>query len=172
VDQKGTLSVTATNEQVGQWAVTVTVTDSQGAGASRSFQLTVLNSNDPPSGVRIIFPQNGTRFPAGSRLILTGAGSDVDAGDELDFTWYDNDKPLGNGPELNVTLKPGTHRIRLEVADSAVTVRDEVLVIVNQPPAEPVSLGMVALFGALVLLAVLVAIGLFLILRKRKAGKT
>jgi hypothetical protein len=42
------ISFTPTNEQVGNWSVTITITDDEGSSDSRWYHFSVENSNDPP----------------------------------------------------------------------------------------------------------------------------
>ena len=57
----GIIRFTPTNEQVGNWSITITVTDGKGNHDSRSIVLAVSNVNDPPM-----------IEPVGSRLMTEG----------------------------------------------------------------------------------------------------
>ena len=45
----GVLSGTPTNSEVGTHSVTITATDTAGATDTQSFNITVINTNDPPT---------------------------------------------------------------------------------------------------------------------------
>jgi hypothetical protein len=66
----------------------VTVTDSHGASASQTFQVTVTNTNRPPSGASV----RDTTLSKNQPLMLTPSGSDPD-GDVL--TWSGTNLPAG-----------------------------------------------------------------------------
>jgi hypothetical protein len=163
----GVISFTPRQADVGEILVNITVTDRAGLSDTGRLVLRVQNVNDPPSGVRIIFPQNGSGFPSGSRLQLTGTGADEDPGDVLRFFWYDNGRPVGAGREMNLTLAPGTHLLRLEVSDGAVTVSDQVTVKVQEPPGETSS--MLALWILLAVCAVVAVLVAAMFLARRKS---
>ncbi|HXF65557.1 MAG TPA: putative Ig domain-containing protein, partial [Burkholderiales bacterium] len=78
----GSFSGTPANEDVGAFDIAVTATDAGGLSVSDVFNLTVVNTNDPP----VAHDDAGAALEDGGPIVLAGAAllandTDVDAGD-------------------------------------------------------------------------------------------
>jgi Ca2+-binding RTX toxin-like protein len=76
---------TPANGDVGTISVKVTATDTAGASASDSFDISVANTNDAPTLAQAIADQNATEDAAFSFAVPVGTFSDEDAGDSLTY---------------------------------------------------------------------------------------
>jgi hypothetical protein len=81
-----TLGGTPTNNEVGALQLKITTTDTQGASASDSFNLTVSNVNDAPTITKPIANQTATEDTLFTFAIPTNTFTDVDTGDSLTYT--------------------------------------------------------------------------------------
>jgi len=139
---RGNFSFTPTNAQVGRYFIEITVTDNQSLSASRAFNLTVQNQNDPPA-IDPIPPQVATQ---GKLWQAMATASDPDTstpqGDRLRFS---DDSPLFdiNAESGLVSFTPanvhvGVHRCNITVADMAGSSASTPLVLtvlnLNDPP--------------------------------------
>ena len=84
-DGTNTLSGTPENGDVGSYTITVTATDGDGATATDEFTITVANTNDAPTVANAITDQGATENVAFS-LDIAGVFADVDAGDTLTYS--------------------------------------------------------------------------------------
>jgi len=119
-DDDGELEFSPTNDDVGSHQVTVGVKDGNGGEDSKTFTLTVINVNDPPTAL-IDSPANKASFPLGEYVELSGESSnDIDVGDTLKYTWNsDLEGEIGNIKAINYPFTvPGTHTITLTVEDT------------------------------------------------------
>ena len=80
------ISGTPANEQVGNYAVTLRVTDKLGFAATQKFSLHVKNVNDPP----VFTSQPDTVAIEDQLYSYKFITSDPDAGDALTYTWQTN----------------------------------------------------------------------------------
>ncbi|MBM4250298.1 MAG: DUF2341 domain-containing protein, partial [Euryarchaeota archaeon] len=119
----GNFSFTPSNAQVGRYYVEIAVTDNQSLSASRAFNLTVQNQNDPPA-IEPIPPQVATQ---GKLWQVMATASDPDTstpqGDRLRFS---DDSPLFdiNAESGLVSFTPanvhvGVHTCNVTVTDMA-----------------------------------------------------
>ena len=119
INATGWLTFKPRQQEVGTRRVNVTVTDTAGASATASFNITVLNVNDPPREVRIMAPANNTSFKQGTEIGFSGNATDDD-GDALDFTWYSGSEVIGTGASFSTKgLKPGIHFVTLKATDGS-----------------------------------------------------
>jgi len=138
----GNFTFVPSNEQVGKYAVEITVSDNQSASASRRFSLTVLNFNDPPS-IDPIAPQKATQDKLW-QVIVTAKDPDLSniAGDKLKFS---DDSPLFdiNPTSGLISFKPankdvGVRNCNITVTDlagaSGTAELQLTVVNVNDPP--------------------------------------
>jgi hypothetical protein len=99
---------------------------------------------------------------------LDGTAKDSDKGDVLQYSWFDNGDPVGTGKNMSVTLKPGTHTIKLEVSDGSESVSTEITVRVEKKETVtvassgnddwiPVAAAAAAVFAIVAVVAVLAA---------------
>ena len=75
-----TLSGTPTNDEVGQFTIVLTATDTDGASVQDDFDLEVLNTNDAPSDITLSNNEISEELPAGTTIGILST-SDVDEGD-------------------------------------------------------------------------------------------
>ncbi|MFV2069194.1 MAG: putative Ig domain-containing protein, partial [Pirellulales bacterium] len=80
-----TFSGLPANDDVGVIQVDVTATDAGAESASSRFDLTVVNTNDPPALAAPIADQNATEDTV-FQFTLTGVFEDEDVGDNLSYT--------------------------------------------------------------------------------------
>lgn len=90
--------------------------------------------NDPPEGVEIIHPANGTARCEGIPWALTGAFFDADGEEMVTTRWYLDGDMIGAGSRLSeVYLPVGTHELVFEVDDGIFPpVRASVFVIIEE----------------------------------------
>ncbi|HSE62637.1 MAG TPA: FG-GAP-like repeat-containing protein [Thermoanaerobaculia bacterium] len=106
-------------EQVGRHTVTVRVQDGGGLADEKSFSITVVAANRPPS----LDPQPDQRIPAAGPFLRTLTGSDPDAGDPLTFSLLSG--PAGMSLSGNVlqwtpaSTQLGETFVTIAVADGA-----------------------------------------------------
>ncbi len=81
-----TFSGTPLNANVGAIAVKVIATDTYGATANDTFNITVSNTNDAPTVANTVADRNATAGNAFSFQFAANTFSDVDAGDTLTYT--------------------------------------------------------------------------------------
>ena len=81
-----TFSGTPLNGDVGQLSLTVTATDSAGAAASSTFDLTVANVNDAPVVSQALVAQQASENQVWSFTVPAGTFTDVDVGDTLTYS--------------------------------------------------------------------------------------
>ncbi len=116
----------------GEHALTVRVTIDLAEGANRvqvrardlagneaTSPEHVVRVNSYPVAAILTPPENATYGPYDSVVLDGSLSRDPDANDTLSYTWSsDIDGPLGDGMRVTVDrLKPGRHRITLEVRD-------------------------------------------------------
>ncbi|MBM4249807.1 MAG: hypothetical protein FJ149_10340, partial [Euryarchaeota archaeon] len=169
ISADGWINFTPVQAQVGRWPVSVTVRDRAGAAARGAFNLTVVNVNDPPAGVRILNPVEGTRFPAGKAVSLEAEAQDED-GDELEFSWYVDGKLLERGRSVTARgFGPGAHSIRVSASDGNLTVDSPpVNITVFRAPEQGGASPLLPIVGIVALVAVGLAAALYL--RRRSPG--
>ena len=139
----GNFTFVPSNEQVGKYAVEITVSDNQSASATRRFSLTVLNFNDPPS-IDPIAPQKAQQDKLW-QVMVTAKDPDLGniAGDKLKFQ---DDSPLFdiNPTSGLISFKPankdvGVRSCNITVTDLAGATGTAELQLtvmnVNDPPA-------------------------------------
>ena len=81
----GTFSGTALNDDVGQTFVDVRATDLGGASVGDVFELTVVNTNDPPTVAVPLTTQTAVEGTPWSFAVPAATFADVDAGDTLTY---------------------------------------------------------------------------------------
>jgi hypothetical protein len=126
----GAISFTPTQEQVGNYVVTLTVSDGNGGSASVSFDLMVVNVNDPPV-INEVLPLNGSVYDEGYMVTFSASAMDED-GDVLTYLWLDGTKGLGAGSPLKVKdLSPGIHTITVVVSDGTTQVEQTMTLVIE-----------------------------------------
>ena len=167
INATGWIKFTPSQKDVGVHPVTVTVTDSSGAGVSVRFNITVSNINDPPRDVRISRPVNGTAFKQGEQVTFECNATDDD-GDALTFTWYSGTEILGAGASFTTkTLGVGSHTVTLAVSDGNVSVNSPPLGIVIQKKQSSSAPGAIPGFGLALLVSAMLA-GALALAKKRR----
>jgi hypothetical protein len=141
------LLVTADNSMVGIYMIRYTLND--GAGEANSivtddFQLTIINTNDPPAVPVITSPAHLSEFIQGTDIPFAGYCSDPDEihGQTLTYTWK-SDRDGSFGTQANETLYDGlslgTHIITLDVTDSIETRTSSSITITIKEPIPEVT---------------------------------
>jgi len=140
----GGITWVPSEDQVGQWPMTLTVTDLGGLSDSTSFTVTVQALGSPPS-IEAIPDQT---LLAGELLDITAQATDPDLpDDELTFSLTRAPQSMAiNAPTGRITWTPGADRVGAH--DVTVEVRDQVglldetrfVVRVTQPNRAPVAL--------------------------------
>jgi hypothetical protein len=141
--RNGNFSFTPTNAQVGKYYIEISVRDNQSVTSTRTFNLSVQNTNDPPV-IEPIPPQTATQ---GKLWQVMARASDIDQttpqGDKLRFS---DDSPLFDiSPESGlITFTPGNGHIGLwscnvsvtDIGGATCSTRLSLTVLnVNDPPA-------------------------------------
>ncbi len=173
--QGGAMTWTPLDSHVGEHLVTIEATDSVGAKATMSFNLTVVPRNDPPIAV-IMMPMEGQSFEHDDELNLFVQAEDEE-GHHLTIVWMwrFNDSLDQQWTRLNTgatvfwpTPPDGRILLRVEVSDGESTTVDEVVFEVDAPPEEEEG-GSSALWVGLLLVIVVVLI--LLLLMRGRMGK-
>ena len=161
INATGWMTFRPAQKEVGARRVNVTVTDTAGASATVSFNITVLNVNDPPREVRILSPAGNARFKQGAEIGFSGNATDDD-GDALDFTWFSATEVIGTGASFSTKgLKPGVHVVTLKATDGSGQVASAPITItVQKKPSPAPSKGFIPGFELAALAAALVLAGL------------
>jgi len=138
-DGTATLTGTPDNDDVGDHAVELTVTDSAGATDTQSFSITVSNTNDAP----VITSTPVTTVDEDDTYTYTLMASDVDVGDELTLSAPTLPSWLSFAPETGTLSGTptnddvGDHHMVLRVNDGTVDVDQGFTITVsntNDPP--------------------------------------
>ncbi len=126
----GNITFTPRQNHVGTHRVTVTVEDGKGGAHSKSFDIVVVNVNDPPV-IKTVLPQNASVFAEGAEVRFQGDARDED-GDQLTYYWKAGTKTLGTGATFATkALRPGKHTVTLAVSDGNATAERDVLLEVE-----------------------------------------
>jgi hypothetical protein len=137
INATGWITYKPVQKDVGVHRVNVTVRDAAGASATVSFNISVLNVNDPPRDVKITGPANGSVFKQGAEVAFSGNATDDD-GDSLNFTWYSGTEIVGTGASFSTkTLRPGVHVITLKADDGSGPVSSAPVTMTVQKKAAP-----------------------------------
>lgn len=124
-------TVTVGPLSVGTHIATLTVTDPQGASASDSVTITVVN------GTPIAQAGPDVTINHATIVNLDGSGSQDPDGDSLDFLWSLDGVEIGTGATASVgPFEPGTYTIVMTVTDplGASATDSLVVTVVNDPP--------------------------------------
>lgn len=187
VMENGTLHLVAAGSDVGEHGVKLTVRDPEWGLGSISFNVTVLNVNDPPDAVIITSPENHTVVEEGGNVTFSVQVSDPDTvhGQVLTVTWTSNVsgtlRTLTSEDNLTFVvngLPPGLHRVTVTVSDGELSRSGWLEVQVNEryvPPEKPAptddgpDLGnLLVVLG--VVAALVVVVTLVLVLRRGGSG--
>jgi hypothetical protein len=144
-DATGELTITPTNEMVGEYTVELIVKDDGNPPAESEplqFSITIENTNDAPTNVKILQPLPGTVVDKETTINFIGSAEDVDllvkdSGETLIYRW-ESDKMIGligEGEAISKVLEPGEHKITLKVYDSANAVSMASITITVEDPA-------------------------------------
>lgn len=111
----GVATITPAQDFTGTETIEFSATDGD-VTLKLNITIDVEEVNDAPYGVEI---DHESSYVEGMDQIVSATATDPD-GDDLTFTWTSNlTGSIGTGPEINLSLSPGTHTITLNVTDSA-----------------------------------------------------
>jgi hypothetical protein len=155
-------------DAAGNHAITVKVTDNEVPTYSFSvtWNVTVMNVNRPPTGIKIVSPTNNQSFKQGAKIAFNAQTATDPDKDSLTYTWYADDQPLpgGTGQAFSYSkLKAGTHKIKLVVSDGKLSVQSEATIKIKKTAPK----GFIPGFEGPMLFVTLVAVAVVL-LRKRR----
>ena len=160
-----TLDGTPTDDNVGWYAVNISVVDGEGGHAWSSFVLTVIDVNHPPT-IEIRSPEDGVKASS----VLRVAGSAIDDGNEVEWVRFQVDTgewmEAEGTAQWNLDIKtkdlvPGTHQINVKGYDgNSESDVQSVSFIVPEPENDGLSsvLAIVVIGAALVIIAVVVVL--------------
>lgn len=104
----------------GQHLAQLTVTDNEGLTATQVTTLSILSPSPLPPQANAGLDQVLTLVPSQSEVQLTlNATLNNEAGDINRYAWYLEGNLLGQEPNLDLTLPPGQHTLRLTVQNAA-----------------------------------------------------
>ncbi|MEA3558741.1 MAG: Ig-like domain-containing protein, partial [Candidatus Thermoplasmatota archaeon] len=115
-----TILVKAENGNVGNHTFRITARDKEGNDISRSFNITVVNVNDPLVEAVVVSPADHSEFKVGEMVVFVGDAVDPDIiyGQEMIYKWFIITDEIGRGKEINYTFfEPGSYTITLEVSE-------------------------------------------------------
>lgn len=116
----GSFSFKPDNSMIGLHQVEITIEDLSSKSVER-FNLTVLNTNQPPTIPLITIERGSHVIGPDEDLILTAKSTDPDEvwGDGINYSWMSSiDGILGNGPRMDMELSVGEHIIDVIATDS------------------------------------------------------
>ncbi len=118
------LNILPQQDQSGEGFVKVKVSDGE-VSSFLIMGIIIQSIPDPPTGVTILSPVNGSVILPGRSVLLLADAFDPDTqyGDNLTYRWTSDIDGALNGPgsikeHLYTTLSPGIHNITLDVTDS------------------------------------------------------
>lgn len=143
----GTIHLVAGHGEIGTYEVELTVQDPFGALTSATFEVQVVNVNDPPEIIEVLSPANGSSFKRGTMVNFSVNVTDPDLpiGDILMVSWSSEGTGMlagrqGSGvlgfdtPDIPV----GKHMIHIVVSDGELEDGTWIEInIVKPPPEEP-----------------------------------
>jgi hypothetical protein len=186
VYQNGTLRITTTMGELGEFDATLIVDDGDGGIDEFGLAIEVLNVNDPPDPPTILRPANHTEVEEGNNVTFRVEVFDPDMahGQTLTVTWESNISGMlmtifSSEPLMFTTnqLAAGSHRITVTANDGKLTrsVWFDITVLKKPDPPKPEEdrsfltqpTGLVAI-GAIIALVLLVVVNLMLAARRRR----
>jgi K319L-like, PKD domain len=131
------ISGSFTPDRVGQYTLSLTVTDTQGAESERKSVLLNASASNVPTASAVI--NVGTSFTVNDRITANGSNSVVPEGSA--YLWEIVGYPSGtNAPAINtadparpsfIPLAGGNYTLKLSIVDGASEVQDSVQVLIN-----------------------------------------
>jgi len=170
VDPSGKVYWTPSTDQMGETCVLLHVMDGKGYTA-QSFSVVVLAINHLP----VVTTTPDKKVRAGHEYTYEINATDVDTGDVLTFS-IENPPP---GMTLNNTTlrwKPksedrGTYFVKINISDGRDFVLHEYYLTITAPAVKPTGSDMGPAYAAVaVMLAVIIGLSYFILVRKRKAA--
>jgi subtilisin family serine protease len=129
----GNTKMTTSKLTYGRHRITLTVTDSDGASASKNISIAVRDASDTPPTVTITSPANDTWHQADDSIRFTASGNDKD-GDDLTYSWEVGDD-VYSGKSVNLSLPGGAHTVKAYVDDGRGGIGSDIVRInVNEQP--------------------------------------
>jgi len=172
ITRDGWVNFTPDQREVGSWRINYTVSIGRSDPARRSFNLTVLNVNEPPENVIVLRPENGSRFREGQWIAFAASSYDID-GDIVSYRWYESDgrEHAGGGEWQTAGLDAGTHSIFVRVSDGEYTADSPaVVVMIDREPKTTVEDGSGTAFIVAMMILVVVLATSFAVIAGRKRG--
>jgi hypothetical protein len=120
-------------DDAGVHALSVTVTDEQGASDSRTWTVTVEDVDRAPVG-GIVSPPDGSSYAEGAEIPFVALVYDPDGG-TVAYQWYVDAAVGGQEPSFEDALPVGDHNVRLVAGSGGAALEDSVNVTVEHAPA-------------------------------------
>ncbi|UCF08138.1 MAG: hypothetical protein JSW28_00120, partial [Thermoplasmata archaeon] len=166
----GVVSFTPTNDQVGIYVVTITVTDSAGATDSEKLTFTVFDINDEP----VVSPIPAQHARQGERFTYTVLADDVDDAVVIfsdDSDMFAIDPITGRISFVPTEEDVGTHTITITASDSLGAQHSQTMnleIVGIDEEEEGVDFMDIALLMLLVIPCILLFLNLLVTLKKRE----
>jgi hypothetical protein len=173
-----TLSGVPRNSDVGTSLVNISVFDLGGLSDSISFNVTVINVNDPPKWAYLIINQT---LEYQDILNVSALATDLDAGDKISYN-VSCDPQCGlvidkdTGRILWNANTSGKYKVTVTASDGDLSIEQVFTIIVKAKPTEgfftgnkkPLPVGVSVIVIAAIAIAIGIAIGIGIVLLKRK----
>jgi len=112
--------------------ITLTVTDSSGLSANRTFALSVIPGNRPPVLV-VASPSAGVLYHANIPITFDARASSDPDSPSFTVRWVVDGLEVGRGLILNRTVTEGTHQLLVEASDGGKTSSQTIQLTVGPP---------------------------------------
>lgn len=125
---------------VGPHAITLTVTDNEGATGTDSVLFLITSPATPQNILPVANAGpdqtvNDADRTGAERVTLTASGSSDADGSIVSYEWFDGGVPVATGVSPSVEFTVGTHTVTLVVTDDAgAPAQDSVVITVTAPP--------------------------------------
>lgn len=178
----GEISFFPLNKNVGILNVNFSVHDSKNVYDFENIIINISNTNDPPSSITILAPENNSEFKTNQRIdFLAGDATDIDVGDELTYYWdfdvSDGIHQDATGTRVNHSYPiNGTYTVTLTISDGKVGVDAAININVKLPPeaekAEKIDQDWLAenwwIFVIILIIAIILTFTLIVMRRRKK----
>ncbi|MFO8051756.1 MAG: PKD domain-containing protein [Thermoplasmatota archaeon] len=184
--ENSTIRIEAENGNVGEHTFRITVMDREGNEFSISFNVSVINVNDPLEEVIILSPESHSEFEVGENITFAGEAIDPDIihGQEISYLWFIITEEIGTERVIDHSFdEPGTYAITLEASDGTSSRSTKVVINITEGAGggggsieeqdeddKAISSTFIGIAAGVVLLLVLVVI-LILVFGRKKKGE-